>query len=341
MRRLMIVILLILTAFLSATADASDGKERSATVTVEILLNAPKDVTSVRLWIPYPMSDAEQTITKVHVSGNYGAAVVYSEPLYGDTALFSHWKGAQAERKLVYSFHVTRREHSAVPIAPDSRPASKKEFKKYLALTDSRETNAKLAQYVSLITVGKKTELEKARSVYDWVVDNMVRDPNVKGCGLGDVEKLLTTRSGKCADISSVFVALARAAGIPAREVFGIRIPGGSQGDMTKAQHCWAEFYLYGNGWIPADPADVCKIILEKKLTIQEAAPYREYYFGKVDENRIAFGTGRTITLNPPQKSEPLNYFMYPYAEADGKPLNEDLFGFNIGYRIQFWEDGK
>jgi hypothetical protein len=85
----------------------------------------------------------------------------------------------------------------------------------------------------------------------------------------------------------------------------------------------------------------VRKIILEKKLTIQEAAPYREYYFGKVDENRIAFGTGRNLVLNPPQKSEPLTYFMYPYAEADGKPLNEDLFGFNIGYRIHYTDRRK
>jgi hypothetical protein len=54
--------------------------------------------------------------------------------------------------------------------------------------------------------------------------------------------------------------------------------------------------------------------------------------------NRIAIGTGRDLVLNPPQSGEPLNYFMYPYAEADGMPLNEDLFGFNIGYTIRFKE---
>ena len=55
-------------------------------------------------------------------------------------------------------------------------------------------------------------------------------------------------------------------------------------------------------------------------------------------ESRIAIGTGRNLVLNPPQSGEPLNYFMYPYAEADGKPLNEDLFGFNLGYKITFRE---
>ena len=49
------------------------------------------------------------------------------------------------------------------------------------------------------------------------------------------------TLGGKCADIHSVFVALARAAGVPAREIFGLRLPSGKTGEITKWQHCWAE----------------------------------------------------------------------------------------------------
>jgi hypothetical protein len=71
---------------------------------------------------------------------------------------------------------------------------------------------------------------------------------------------------------------------------------------------------------------------------LEQAKPLREYYFGAVDEGRIAIGTGRDLVLNPPQTGEPLNYFMYPHAEADGKPLNEDLYGFNLGYKITFRE---
>lgn len=107
---------------------------------------------------------------------------------------------------------------------------------------------------------------------------------------------------------------------------------------MTKAQHCWAEYYQPGTGWVVVDPADVRKAILEKKLTLEEARPLRDYYFGAVDEDRVAFGTGRDLRLSPPQAGEPLNYFMYPYAEVDGKALNEDLYGFNIGYAIGFRE---
>ena len=184
----------------------------------------------------------------------------------------------------------------------------------------------------------EKHNHEKAFAIYDWIVENMFRDPNTKGCGLGEVDTLVRTLGGKCGDIHSVYVALARSAGLPAREVFGIRIPSGKEGDMTKAQHCWVEWYSPGYGWVVADPADVRKAILEKKITLEQAKPLREYFFGAVDESRIAIGTGRDLILNPPRSGEPLNYFMYPYAEADGKPLNEDLYGFNIGYTIRFKE---
>jgi transglutaminase-like putative cysteine protease len=142
---------------------------------------------------------------------------------------------------------------------------------------------------------------------------------------------------GKCGDIHSVYVALARSVGVPSREIFGIRIPNGKEGDMTKAQHCWAEFYLPGYGWVPIDAADVRKIMLEKKLNLGEEKKYREYYFGAVDDSRISYGIGRDLILNPPQRDGKLNYFMYPYAEADGKAL-DDLFGFNLGFTITFKE---
>lgn len=177
-----------------------------------------------------------------------------------------------------------------------------------------------------------------ATAIYDWIVETMYRDPEVKGCGLGEVKALLKKPGGKCADVHSVFVTLARAAGVPAREVFGIRLPNGKEGDMTEAQHCWAEFHMPGYGWVVVDPADARKAILEKKISLETAKPHRDYCFGAVDENRIAFGTGRDIRLNPPQKGEPSTYFIYPYAEADGKPLNEDLYGINIGDTIRFRE---
>ncbi len=318
--------------------QVSLAKERQGVVSVKVNLVAPADAKRVDLWIPYPMSDENQEITDVSVNGNYSAVGVYREGNFGNNMLHAKWDAPVNGRTLTYTFQVVRKEVVRKDFPGQETSFSMKDLEKFLAATSLGATGGTAKEYAEKITKGKMTTLAKATAIYDWIVENMYRDPNVKGCGLGEVDVLLRKPGGKCADIHSVFVTLARAAGVPAREVFGIRLPKGKEGEITKSQHCWAEFYLPGYGWVVVDPADVRKAILEKKITLAEAKPLREYYFGAVDENRISFGTGRDLRLNPPQQGAPLNYFMYPYAEADGKPLNEDLYGFNLGYSIGFRE---
>ena len=328
---LLFIVLLLVPALAAA-------KERRAAVSVDVTLKAPRGAKIVRLWIPYPMSDANQDITDVSVSGNFSSSAVYRESAFGNPVLYAEWNGGKTPPTLSYAFTAARKEAVTKAFPAAELPVAKEELRPYLASTRLGSTEGAAKEYAAKITNGKNSTLEKARAIYDWIVDNMRRDPDVKGCGPGEVDVLLEKLGGKCADIHSVFVTLARAAGIPAREVFGIRLPKGKEGDMTKAQHCWAEFHQPGYGWVVVDPADVRKAILEKKMTVEEAKPLREYYFGAVDESRVAFGTGRDLVLNPPQAGVPLNYFMYPYAEADGKPLSEDLYGFDIGYAIRYRE---
>lgn len=92
--------------------------------------------------------------------------------------------------------------------------------------------------------------------------------------------------------------------------------------------------------WVPVDPADVRKIMLVRNLSLKGAKTYRNYYFGAVDPYRIVLGRGgRDIMLEPPQKGAPLNYFMYPYAEADGRALDY-LSPENFSYHIVFEPSG-
>lgn len=340
MKRLLTVVhFVILTFILVFSTQSAMAKERTVRVTMDFDLQAPQGSKHVRLWIPYPVSDRFQVIRDVTIKGNHSTHFVTTDPVYKDSILYAEWKDGQKNYKLTYEFTVTRKEAITKDFTTSKEGhLSFAEFKKYLQPHSLMPLDGKVKETALKITHNKKTNLQKARAIYDWIVDNMHRDPNVKGCGYGDVEKLLVTMGGKCGDIHSVFVALARASGIPARDVWGIRIPKGKEGDMTKAQHCWAEFYQPGYGWVIVDPADVRKAILEQKLTLEQAKPLREYFWGAVDENRIAYGMGRDLILNPPQNGKPLIYFMYPYAEADGKTLNEDLFGFNIGYKITFKE---
>ena len=333
----MIELFILVLVLIPLLFDVSEAKERWVEVTFKIDLKAPEISKDVRLWIPHSVSDENQTIEDVRISGNYFYQGIYKGRGFGNPILYAEWKKPTKERTLTYTFKIRRKEVVKKEFPKIEPSFNKKQFEKYLIATSLSPTTGKVKEIAENITRGKKTTLAKARAIYDWIVDNMYRDPNIKGCGIGDVERLIKSMGGKCGDIHSVYVALARSVGIPSREVFGIRIPKGKEGDMTKAQHCWAEFYLPGYGWVPVDPADVRKVMLEKKLNLGEEKEYREYYFGAVDESRISYGIGKDIILNPPQKDGRLNYFMYPYAEADGKAL-DDLFGFNLGYTITFKE---
>ncbi|WP_326833104.1 transglutaminase-like domain-containing protein [Campylobacter portucalensis] len=130
-------------------------------------------------------------------------------------------------------------------------------------------------------------------------------------------------------------MALCRSIGIPAREIFDIRVGeskispsmgSGKDGKaiITNAQHCRAEFYLKGYGWIPVDPADVTKVRLAEKLTNddEKIRKIRKYLFGNWEMCWIAYNMGRDFTLKPKPYIEPLNNFGYPYADVNGYVQN-------------------
>ncbi|MFV1950936.1 MAG: transglutaminase family protein [Nitrospinota bacterium] len=313
----------------------SYAKERQGIVTFKINLNTQNDTKRARLWLPYPLSDKHQRIEDVKIDGNFTKSAIYREPQSGTIYLFTEWPVRSDKKSLELSFKVKAEERILKDLKDTNDPVPE-EVKKFLGSNWWIPTDGKIKEIAVQITKGKKGILEKSRAVHDWVVENTYRDPRVKGCGLGIVEQTLANRGGKCADISSVYVALARAAGVPAREVFGLRLGRKSEQDMTGGFHCWAEFYLPGTGWVQVDPADVRKVMLVKKLNLKQAKEFREYYFGAVDEYRIVLERGgRGITFQPSQDGEPLNYFMYPYAEVDGKPLDYfDPKGFS--YSVKF-----
>ena len=152
------------------------------------------------------------------------------------------------------------------------------------------KVNAEVVQkYAEIAVEGADDDtLSKAKAIYEWETANLERIDNgetltnaegktrefkVEGCGYGDTVKILTDydefgrAGGHCTDLNSTFVALCRANGIPAREMFGIRM----NDDATGGQHCWAEFYLPGTGWVSADAADVLKAVLKNEWAKDDA----------------------------------------------------------------------
>jgi transglutaminase-like putative cysteine protease len=225
------------------------------------------------------------------------------------------------------------------------------ELEHFLRPTKLLPTDGIVKATATEITRGAKTDVEKARSIYEWIVDNTFRDPKTRGCGVGDIRFMLESGDlgGKCADLNALYVGLARAVGLPARDVYGIRIAKSEMGykslgvpseKVTKAQHCRAEVYLGDYGWVPVDPADVRKVVLEeppgnRPLDDEMVKKARARLFGSWEMNWVAYNFAHDVVL-PGSNGAPVAFFMYPQAEtSDGRldSLDPDGFKYEITSR--------
>lgn len=322
MKKVLSIFLICILA--QAAPMAFGAQSRSGVVTLAVDLSAHEPGQEARLWIPYPVSDTHQVVSDVVVTGDFGSSGVYTDRVFGTPILYAQWPKEAKSRTLTFSFAVERleiRQTGFPAVEPAWNPA---DYAEYLQATSLGPIDGPVKQLADSITAGKQTVLEKARAIYNWTVDNMYRDPDTIGCGKGDVCLLLEKPGGKCTDISSVFIALCRAAGVPAREIFSIRLGKKAEEDITGWQHCWAEFFLPGYGWVTVDPADVRKAMLTENLDLKNAKTreYREFFWGGIDPYRVVIAQGRDVVLNPPQAGGALNTYGYPYAEVGGKAVD-------------------
>jgi transglutaminase-like putative cysteine protease len=228
---------------------------------------------------------------------------------------------AAAATEVRVTFQVARQEHLVALAgnpgvtnsergngARTTAPAG--ELKRFLEPDRRVPLAGTIAELSAEQTNGIQDPLAKARAIYDYVIATMRYDKSGTGWGNGDAIWACTAKRGNCTDFHSLFIGMMRAAGIPSRFEIGFPLPADQHAGVIPGYHCWAEFYVAPYGWIPVDASEAWKHP-EKK----------NYFFGAHDDNRVQFTVGRDIRLDPAQQGDPLNYFIYPYAEVDGKPL--------------------
>jgi len=296
----------------------------SGTVVMDFDLSGQEQGEEVKLWIPYPVSGQYQSVTGVRINGDYAESAVYTDNKFETPMLYVRWNKSATSRKLSFEFAVDRQEVAMRDLPSVEAAWNPSDYAIYLEPTRLGPIDGAVKELADSITKGETTLIGKAKAIYDWMCENTYRNPETRGCGQGDVCQLIKDPGGKCSDLSSMFVSLLRASGVPAREVFGIRQGKSANQDITTWQHCWSEFFVPGYGWVPADPADVRKMMLKHDLKLTDARTdeYRDYYWGGVDPYRIKLGEGRDLTLTPAQEGEPVNYLMYPHAQVGGKTID-------------------
>jgi len=264
----------------------------------------------VRIWIPAAQSDAFQEVRVVSAKGNLPLGK-NRESRFSNELYFSEAKNAaQPELHFEIEYDVVRHERSA--LSPTARlaaaPFITKERQQDLQPDALVPPTGLPADLTVKITPGKTDPLDKARAIYDYVFTTMKYDKTGTGWGHGDVLYACDAKKGNCTDFHSLFIAMARSQGIPARFEIGFPLPPDKHSGEIPGYHCWSDFYIDGKGWIPVDISEAWK-----------HPEKREYFFGSHDVNRVQFSMGRDLRLNPAQDGKPLNYFVYPYVEVDGQ----------------------
>ena len=341
-----------LPKFVRLAGAQEPAKWRAFEVVTRVEVTNP--VGGVRTWVPIPLMNNTNYFKRQGDTwtGNYSSVKSVQYDKYGTGLVFAEWSATEKAPVLeVTSKFATQDRQMDLSKKPDQVAREDKAVLDYFRKPSKLiKTDGIVASTAQGITVGYKTDMDKARAIYEWIVENTFRDPKVMGCGIGDITTMLETGylGGKCADLNALYVGLARSVGLPARDVYGVRVADsaefkslGRADDITKAQHCRAEVFLNGYGWVPVDPADVRKVVLEEnqpaqlKLDDPKVKRAREKLFGGWEMNWLPYNYSHDVKL-PKSNGPEVAYLMYPQGEtANGRKdsLDSDNFKYTIKSR--------
>lgn len=270
---------------------------------VASISEVPEGAKKVDIWIPVPQDDETQKISNLEIKAP-GEHKLTTETVYGNRMVYASLEAPFPEKVEVrVSFDAERREVSSVSSLRAARAGDRLLGGDRLAPI-SGEVKKRAAEAAA----GIKNISAVARGLYDRVLEDMAYDKSGYGWGRGDVEHACTSGKGNCSDFHTLFIAMARSRNIPAFFEIGFPIPSDKSEGSIGGYHCWA-WYSDGGSWKPVDISEADK-----------APEKAEYFFGNICQNRFSMSSGRDLVLEPKQRGGPVNFFIYPYVEVDGKP---------------------
>jgi len=258
----------------------------------------PKIDGSAKMWIPLPVNSEHQQVEIVSISAVGSPQVLYEQE-HGNKVLFLLLAPEHSGETVEIRIRAQRKEKSAYADHPSAAARFLLADSKVPLSDEFKEISAKVLE-------GKQGELVRARALYDHVIDRMAYKKTGQGWGEGDAVYACDTKTGNCTDFHSYFIAVARAAGIPARFAIGAAIPSARDEGGISGYHCWAEFYAEGKWW----PVDISEGDKYSGLAT--------YYFGHHPANRLELSRGRDLVFEPGPASGPVNFFAYPVLEIEG-----------------------
>jgi hypothetical protein len=297
-------------AAFARAGGASKPVSRSFNFSYVVKLDPPGDARSVHVWVPLPNTDEFQTISQLELKAPK-TVHMREDSKYGDRYAYFTVNPSRLKKpfEIRLTFHVVRYERRMdLTSSADTPGQLPKRVEPFLQPHSMAPIEGGIGSLSREQTEGLSAPLQKARKIYEYVVSTMSNRHDGSGSGHGGAVSACTERRGACADFDSLFIAMARAAGIPARSEIGFSFPGQQKLGSILGYHSWAEFYVNGLGWIPADAAEE-----------QQSGSC----FGAIDANRVMFSMGRDIPVSPLPQAGPPDYLVYPYIEVDGRTYSD------------------
>ncbi|MHB8949004.1 MAG: transglutaminase-like domain-containing protein [Rhodoferax sp.] len=308
------------------------GVWRTFELTTRVDLAKPQGATQVWLPIPSVNSDWQQSLESTFSSN--GNTKLVSDGQQGVRMLYAEFAADVAQPYVELTSRVRTQNRATDWANMQTVQEDPATLRAYSVGTNLLPIDGIVRKTALEATRGARTDIEKAQKLYDWIVANTFREPTVRGCGEGDIKTMLETGNlgGKCADLNALFVGLCRAVGLPARDVYGLRVApsafgykelGGNPAKLQGAQHCRAEVFLQGHGWVAMDPADVAKVMRQETAEWIKSpqhplvAPVNQGLFGGWEGNWIAYNTAHDVALPFAQGAHggQVGFLMYPVAE--------------------------
>jgi len=272
----------------------------------------PEGAKKLRVWLPVPQ---DSTVQAIHGLTFSAPPRMGTEAKYHNKIAYWEIDNPKTAQEVTMRFTCERKD-IAMDLAKlgTDGTASEAEFRVFRQPDRLVLVDEEIREMARKVTAGKRTTLEKARAIYDHVLGRMTYDKNHVGWGLGSTRHACEVGKGNCTDFHALFNSLCRAEGIASGFEIGLYLPYEKESkEALGGYHCWAFFLVPGKSWVPVDCSEADRFSERK-----------EFFFGGHTANRVTLSTGRDIVLEPAQKGEPLNYFLNPYAEADGKPVKTE-----------------
>lgn len=271
------------------------------------------------MWFWLPDDDEGQKILDLGILEARQGFRITRDPVYGHRYLYGEVTDPGLTISLKTSFRFIRYEIGG-PL--DSKRAGaltdihRVQFREHLRRDcPNMEVTDRIVRLASEVCGSETNAVLQAQSIYDYVVDHSDHYslPSApQASGKGSAEYCLNAGGGGCTDQHALFIALARARGVPTRLQFGTRLPTKNEGkEVDPGYRCWVQYFVPNYGWVSAD------------VSAGDTSPSeRERFVSGLYCRRIRFAEGRDLQLEPPQNGPRLNLLIGAYVEVDGKPWN-------------------